>query len=124
MCRNRFAPTVILLVGGLFGLVVQQTDGRSIVETFDIDLGNFDTAVNNRANGNDWGWLNTNNTGGVAGELGGGEKRTGDDCVCDAKLGGSLTENDAIIMRGKGWLRDENADGILFIGYREPGVAG
>ncbi len=108
----------IVLLTVPFGTMVC---AATITETFDSDLGNFDTAVNNRVNGNDWGWSNTNNAGGTAGELGGREKRTGDDYVCDATLGGSLTENDAIIMRGKGWLRNDDADGVFFVGYRAVG---
>ena len=108
----------------LMGLCLWRTGivcAGTITETFNSDLGNFDTAVNNRANGNNWGWSNTSNAGGTAGELGGREKRTGDDYVCDATLGGSLTESDVIIMRGKGWLRDDSADGVFFVGYRAVG---
>jgi hypothetical protein len=115
-----FLVFVVVLMAPVAGIVCAGT----ITETFDSDLGNFDTAVNNRSGGNNWGWSNTSNAGGSAGELGGREKRTGDDYVCDATLGGSLSENDAIIMRGKGWLRDDNADGVFFIGYRTPGGGG
>jgi len=73
-----------------------------VKETFANSLGEFDTAVNNRSTGNDWGWSKNNNAGGSVGELGGKEKRSGDGYVCDATLGGSLTEKDTIIIKGKG----------------------
>jgi len=90
-----------------------------ITETFDTGLGNFDTEVNNRANGNNYGWSDTNNAGGTAGELAGREKRSGVlyDYVCDATLGVFLTDSDTIAIRGKGRLKNDNADGVSLIGY-------
>jgi len=94
-----------------------------ITETFDTGLGNFDTEANNRVGGNNYGWSDTNNAGGTAGELAGREKRSGVlyDYVCDATLGAPLTDSDTIVMRGKGWIRNDNANGISLIGYHAIG---
>ena len=87
-------------------------------------LGEFDTEVNNRSGGSDWGWSSSNNAGATVGELGGKEKRSGDGYVCDATIGGSLKEEDTIIIRGKGWLQNINADENFFVGYRTLGKVG
>ncbi|MHC4648318.1 MAG: SUMF1/EgtB/PvdO family nonheme iron enzyme [Planctomycetota bacterium] len=126
----RSFETVLVIIALMFPVSSSKGAEREIAtaredglvrETFAGDLGEFDTEVNNRTGGNDWGWANSNNAGGKAGELAGREKRSADDYVCDATLGGSLTEKNTIIIRGKGWIQDINADENLLVGYKSLG---
>lgn len=128
MARKLLALIILIsLVSCLKGqekdISARRKDGL-VKETFDGGLGEFDTEVDNRSGSSDWGWSNSNNAGGTAGELGGKEKRSGGGYVCDATIGGSLKENDSIIMRGKGWLKNINADENFFVGYKELGKVG
>ena len=108
----------------VFSIYYTRQKDALVKETFDRDLGEFDTEADNRSGGSDWGWSGSNNAGGTVGELGGKEKRSGDGYVCDASLGGSLTEKDTIVMRGKGWLENINADENFFVGYKLLGIVG
>jgi len=89
--------------------------------TFDGGLGLFQTELRNKDNGNAFGFSNTLNAGGKAGELGGVFARTSTAnaaYVGDTKLGGRLLPAfQDLVIKGKLYLNDQNFDGNLYIGY-------
>jgi len=93
----------------------------TITETFDSSLGRFDLAIRNRENGNDFGFSNTANAGGAAGEAGGTLVRTSNAEVAyigEAMSGGVLypaLQN--LVLKGRFILRNYDFDGEVFIGY-------
>jgi hypothetical protein len=90
----------------------------------------FDTAASatshgwveykSRANGNNFGFSNTSNAGGTAGEGGGTFKRVSSanaGYYADTALGGTLGLNDAIFASGKLKIANSTADGHWWLGH-------
>ena len=99
----------------------------TITETFDTGLGTFDSAKNNTANGNNFGFSSTANAGGNPGEAGGVLARTttADAAyIGDVTLGGRLSLALPLILRGRFFLQADTADGDMFIGYADTAKLG
>lgn len=93
------------------------------LEGFDGGLGAFKSELRNHENGNDFGFSNTQNAGGKAGELGGILARTvtaNAGYVADTNLGGRLLPAfQNLVLRGKLFLNNVNFDGDMYIGYAD-----
>ena len=92
-------------------------------ESFGSGPGAFTVEVKNRIDGNDFGFSNTANASGPAGELGGVFRRTTSvdaAYVADGNLGGRLIPAfQDLVLKGKLFLRNQNFDGLLFVGYAD-----
>ena len=107
------------LLGVAAVMVVSTAANAAMVrESFNAGLGQFDLVVNLPGEGSDFGFSNTSNAGGSAGELGGTLARTDvARYVADGTLGGDLTTNEELTMSGQFMLEDINFDGTFFFGY-------
>ncbi|HNQ90092.1 MAG TPA: Ig-like domain-containing protein [Verrucomicrobiota bacterium] len=108
------SPAVLLTV-------IRPGEPVTVTENFDAEAGRFDLALNNRASGNDFGHVTSNQAGGNSGEIGGVFARTGigqPAYVGDGILGGAIyPAHHNLVLKGQLRLRDINFNGSLFIGY-------
>ena len=96
------------------GLFASAAHGATVTEAFTGGLGGFDATVGNTANGNNFGYSNTNFAGDTAGELGGTFARTNPDAyVADTSLGGNVDATKAFQFGGLLSLDNIDADGSL-----------
>jgi|GEM_PF-4241111 len=99
-----------------------RAEATIVSETFDTGLSKFHLDFRNHDPDNDFGWSNTSNAGGSAGEVGGTFARH-EFAYVGAAIG-DLTAEDTLTMRGKAYLDDTNFDGMLFIGFFTKGTDG
>ncbi|HLL89369.1 MAG TPA: PEP-CTERM sorting domain-containing protein [Tepidisphaeraceae bacterium] len=103
------------------GLFASAAHGATVTEAFTGGLGGFDATVGNTANGNNFGYSNTNFAGDTAGELGGTFARTNPDAyVADTSLGGNVDATKAFQFDGLLSLDNIDADGSIFVGFFNP----
>ena len=108
------------LISGLGVLAIGFTSVASAVTVTQ----NFDTApanwigVNNTSSGNNFGWSNTNNAGGTAGEAGGLFDRNGLFAYyADTSLGGDFNGTMDFAFSGRIEIQNINANSTVRVGY-------
>ena len=98
----------------------QETVPFQAIETFDFDTGFFGLQRGLDSDGFSFGWSDSNNAGGEAGELGGTFARNGDSTnhyVADANIG-SITRNLPLTISGRFVITENlNMDGWIHVGY-------
>ena len=98
----------------------QETVPSQAIEKFDFDTGFFGLQRGLDSDGFSFGWSDSNNAGGEAGELGGAFARNGDSTnhyVADANIG-SITRNLPLSISGKFVITENlNMDGWIHVGY-------
>ena len=98
----------------------QETVPSQAIETFDFDTGFFGLQRGLDSDGFSFGWSDSNNAGGEAGELGGTFARNGDSTnhyVADANIG-SITRNLPLTISGRFVITENlNMDGWIHVGY-------
>lgn len=113
----RLIRCVTLGVVLCLGITVPASASIVLTETFDVDLGTFDAAVGNTSGGNNYGFSNTTNAGGSAGEIGGTFSQQTNAYVADTTLGGVVGWNDPLVIQAKGLSINGGNDQVAVLGY-------